>query len=231
LHSLRYVAKQHLLISWMNSIAKERAVLWRYSPYWRRAVGRLNTVVAGVANARMHIYEANRSRNHLVSIRAGCARVKLSAAQTRRDSETPAYNVPNSRKVIPIKAVAAAKSAKRVNYDCAKCPAYCCSYALIETGKRDIARLAKHFGVSYGEAERRFTKYDRDAKVRTLRHQKDEHFSQVCQFLDTEKRRCTVYEARPAVCRDYPDAKRCGYYDFLQFEREQQGDPKFVATT
>jgi Fe-S-cluster containining protein len=215
----------------MNFIAKERAVLWRYSPHWRHAAGRLNTAVAGAANARMQINEANRPR-HLVSIRAGCARVKLSAAQTnRRFSETPADNVPSNQKVIPIKAVAAAQSAKRVNYDCAKCPAYCCSYALIETGKRDIARLAKHFGVSYDEAERRFTKYDRDAKVRTLRHQKDEHFSQVCQFLDTEKRRCTVYEARPAVCRDYPDAKRCGYYDFLQFEREQQGDPKFVATT
>jgi hypothetical protein len=29
----------------------------------------------------------------------------------------------------------------------------------------------------------------------------------------------------------YPDGKRCGYYDFLKFEREQQGDPEFIATT
>jgi hypothetical protein len=33
------------------------------------------------------------------------------------------------------------------------------------------------------------------------------------------------------VCREYPDAKRCGYYEFLEFEREQQGDDKFIATT
>jgi Fe-S-cluster containining protein len=50
-------------------------------------------------------------------------------------------------------------------------------------------------------------------------------------LLDQEKRRCTVYEARPAVCRAYPDTARCGYYDFLQFEREQQGDPEFIALT
>jgi hypothetical protein len=40
-----------------------------------------------------------------------------------------------------------------------------------------------------------------------------------------------VYEARPGVCRKYPDTPRCGYYDFLTFEREQQGDPDYIATT
>ena len=47
-------------------------------------------------------------------------------------------------------------------------------------------------------------------------------------FLDLKTRRCTVYEARPAVCRDYPDRPRCGYYDFLKWEREFQDDPDFV---
>ena len=136
--------------------------------------------------------------------------------------------MPPPRRVIPIQKHPAQP---RVAYDCTKCPAYCCSYPLIEAGRRDIARLAKYFGVSYEQAERRYTKYDAGAKVRTLRHQQDEHFNQVCRFLDTEKRRCTVYEARPAVCRDFPGGKRCGYYDFLQFEREQQGDPQWVATT
>ncbi len=50
-------------------------------------------------------------------------------------------------------------------------------------------------------------------------------------FLDQEKRRCTVYEARPGVCRKYPDSSRCGYYDFLRFERTQQGDEEYVALT
>ena len=120
---------------------------------------------------------------------------------------------------------------RRVRYDCSKCPGYCCSYPLIEVGKRDIARLAKHFGLSHEQARKRFTKYDGNEKVYALRHQKDKYFKSICRFFDTKKRRCTVYEARPGVCRDYPGGTRCGYYEFLHFEREQQGDPKFIALT
>ena len=121
--------------------------------------------------------------------------------------------------------------APRAKYDCTRCPAYCCSYPLIEIGKRDIARLAKHFGLAYEQAEDRFTKYDAGEKVRALRHRNDDVFDTVCVFLDAKARSCTVYEARPGVCRDYPDSPRCGYYEFLKFEREQQGDPAFIATT
>ncbi|HET9395444.1 MAG TPA: YkgJ family cysteine cluster protein, partial [Nitrospiraceae bacterium] len=63
-----------------------------------------------------------------------------------------------------------------------------------------------------------------------LRHRKDSIFDSVCRFLDPKTRRCSVYEARPAVCREYPDAGRCGYFEFLQFEREQQGDPNLVVS-
>jgi len=129
--------------------------------------------------------------------------------------------------IIPIKAA----GKPRVKYDCAKCPGYCCTYSLIEVGKRDIQRLARHFGLTYAQAETRFTKYDKSVKARVLRHREDEHFTTACRFLDSEKRRCTIYEARPGVCRAYPDGLRCGYYEFLMFEREQQGDDTFVATT
>ncbi|HEX4943287.1 MAG TPA: YkgJ family cysteine cluster protein [Usitatibacteraceae bacterium] len=119
----------------------------------------------------------------------------------------------------------------RVLYSCAKCPAYCCTYSDIEVGKRDIARLARHFGLDYETAEARFTTLDPKEKVRLLRHRSDKVFDSACTFLDQKLRRCTVYEARPGVCRNYPDSRRCGYYDFLKFEREQQGDPEFVART
>jgi uncharacterized protein len=119
----------------------------------------------------------------------------------------------------------------RRSYDCAKCPGYCCSYPLIEVGKRDIARLAKHFGLSYEQARERYTKHEPGETAPMLRHRKDGIFDSVCQFLDRTSRRCTVYEARPQVCRDYPDSARCGYYDFLKFERDQQDDPEFIALT
>jgi hypothetical protein len=35
----------------------------------------------------------------------------------------------------------------------------------------------------------------------------------------------------PGVCRKYPDTSRCGYYDFLKFEREQQATRSWIALT
>ena len=119
----------------------------------------------------------------------------------------------------------------RARYSCQKCPAYCCTYAKIEVTSRDIERLARHFDLDYAQAEERFTKVDPGDGARLLRHRKDKIFDSTCMMLDQEKRRCTIYEARPGVCRKYPDSARCGYYEFLKFEREQQNDPQWVALT
>ena len=116
-------------------------------------------------------------------------------------------------------------------HDCLKCPAYCCSYAHIPTTDADIRRLAKHFGCDEETARRRYTKKGDEETPRVLRHQADEHFKTICMFLDTETRNCTIYKARPHICRAFPATARCGYYDFLTFERRVQGDPEWVATT
>ena len=118
----------------------------------------------------------------------------------------------------------------RVSYKCEKCPAYCCTYTEIEITRRDVERLARHFDLGVRAAEEKFTKVDAKG-TRMLRHKKDKIFDSTCMLLDQEKRRCTVYDARPGVCRKYPDSNRCGYYDFLKFEREQQGDEEMVALT
>jgi len=115
------------------------------------------------------------------------------------------------------------------SYDCTKCPAYCCSYESIIVNKRDVNRLAKHFDVDVEVAARRFTKVVEGERV--LRHQKDKIYGSVCMFLDIKERRCTIYNARPGVCHEYPDFKRCGYYDFLKWERTQQGDETFIPLT
>jgi uncharacterized protein len=114
-------------------------------------------------------------------------------------------------------------------FDCSKCPGYCCSYPIIPLNKRDVKRIARHFDLGFREAKEKFTRPQEDEKY-TMRRKKDKHFGKVCQFFDTRKRRCTIYEARPTTCRGYPGG-RCGYYDFLKFEREIQDDPKLVATT
>jgi len=119
---------------------------------------------------------------------------------------------------------------KPVHYSCSKCPAYCCTYSEIEITQTDVQRLARHFGVDEDTATNRYTKIGTKG-VTLLRHKRDRIFDSACMFLDQKKRQCTVYDARPGVCRKFPDSSRCGYYEFLKFEREQQGDEEWVALT
>jgi hypothetical protein len=120
----------------------------------------------------------------------------------------------------------------KLQYDCSKCPGYCCSYPRIEVKPADIERIARHFGISAEEAARRFTRIydDEGTPERILRHRKDSVFGSICRFFDTRARQCTIYAARPQVCRDYPNGSRCGYYGFIQFERKHQGDPDFIPS-
>lgn len=117
-----------------------------------------------------------------------------------------------------------------VLYDCAKCPAYCCSYEYIIVTRRDILRLAKRFQVSYLTAEKRYTKLIK-GYGRVLRHRQDTIFKTTCQFLHPTERRCTIYEHRPGVCHEFPDETRCHYFDFIQHERDRQDDPTYIPLT
>jgi Fe-S-cluster containining protein len=113
------------------------------------------------------------------------------------------------------------------NYDCRKCPAYCCSvYGRVPVNKRDLKRLARHFKVNEQIAQQRFTKIYGNERV--LRQKKDPIFGEACTFLNTSTRQCTIYGARPQVCEEFPRTKRCAYYDLLQFERDQQGDDTVI---
>ena len=115
----------------------------------------------------------------------------------------------------------------RSSYDCRDCPAFCCAmYERVAVTKRDLTRLAKHHGLTVAQAEKRFTKRWGDERV--LRRKKDALLTSVCKFLDPETRGCTIYHARPTVCREYPGTSRCVYYDVLKFERRVQEDPNVM---
>jgi Fe-S-cluster containining protein len=131
---------------------------------------------------------------------------------------------------IPVRAKSEQPRKPKNKYDCDKCPGYCCSYTEIEVSRFDVERLARHFDIGYKVAVERFTKTNAKGLM-ILRHRKDTVFDSICAQFDQEKRRCTVYAARPNVCRRYPSATRCGYYEFLMFEREQQGDDEMAALT
>ena len=91
--------------------------------------------------------------------------------------------------------------------------------------------MAKFHGIPQPEAKKKFTKKGDKENPRVLRHTDDEHFTTACMFLDKETRNCTIYEGRPAICREFPTQSRCGYYEFLIWEREVQDDQDWVATT
>src|SRR5512145_781232 len=130
---------------------------------------------------------------------------------------TAATNDTNCFRPVTLCARMSTDNSPKVHYDCSKCPAYCCSYDRIVVEKRDLTRLARHFGVDEETAKQRFTKTVEGEQV--LRHQKDKFFGSVCMFLDTQARRCTIYDARPGVCHEYPEKPHCGYFDFLKWER------------
>ena len=108
-------------------------------------------------------------------------------------------------------------------YDCLNCVGICCSvYTRVEVTKRDINRIARHFRTTPEAATLKYTKVVQGERV--LRRKKDEMLGETCIFHDTEKRLCGQYEARPLVCRVWPDHGDggCVYYDVLQFERDHQ---------
>ena len=120
--------------------------------------------------------------------------------------------------------IPASTSAK---YDCDKCVAYCCSiYERVQVTPKDIRRLAAHFSVTPETAALRFSKLN--GKERILRRRADRLFGQACMFLNQDTRKCTIYDARPDVCREFPDTSRCAYFDLIEWERKQQDDPDVI---
>ena len=117
----------------------------------------------------------------------------------------------------------------KIKYDCLDCVGYCCAiYERVPVSPEDVDRLALHFNLAPEGARRRFTKMH--AGERVLRRTPDPLFGRSCIFQDPKKRLCSIYEARPQVCRDWPThgTSRCVYYDTLQFERRQQGNRDVV---
>jgi uncharacterized protein len=109
-------------------------------------------------------------------------------------------------------------------FDCFNCIGICCSvYTWVEVTKRDVNRIAKHFGLSPEAALAKYTKVVEGRRM--LRRKKDDLFGDTCIFHNLETRLCGQYDARPHACRVWPDHGDggCVYYDVLQFEREQQG--------
>src|SRR5690349_24893219 len=93
-----------------------------------------------------------------VGWRSSCRQKKESGGNTRRD-DMAASSV---RSLALYRAKQHQAQGIVAVYKCSKCPGYCCSYPVIPLKKRDVERLAEHFGLSFKDARKKFTKVDGD---------------------------------------------------------------------
>lgn len=84
-------------------------------------------------------------------------------------------------------------------FNCSEC-ANCCKVATARLADRDIPKLARYLGVGYNEFLRKYTVDDPEEGRVLARNENG------CVFLDGKF--CTVYDARPHTCQDFPHTVR-----------------------
>lgn len=83
------------------------------------------------------------------------------------------------------------------NIDCRAC-ANCCKVAETDVTKRDIARLARYLGVTPEQFVEQYTTGSAFDQKEPILRRRDTG----CIFLEGND--CSIYEARPDTCRDFP---------------------------
>jgi len=92
---------------------------------------------------------------------------------------------------------------------CNYCPGYCCYRlpgATLFVKNEDIDRIARHFDISDGEVRKRFLE-----NINTFKTREDGS----CILLANDRmcKRCTIHEARPKQCSEFPYDKPCPYLE------------------
>ena len=97
---------------------------------------------------------------------------------------------------------------------CAACGGACCTgeSGFIFVSEAEIEALAQFLGIAYDELKHRFL-YKAGARLSIRERMDDDGFS--CIFFDKEKRRCSVYPARPGQCRTFP------FWDYFKTRKDE----------
>jgi len=85
--------------------------------------------------------------------------------------------------------------------DCRAC-ASCCKVAETDVTQRDVDRLSKHLGISARAFVEQYTTQSAFEDKETILRRRQSG----CVFLDGND--CTIYEARPDTCRNFPHLVR-----------------------
>jgi len=96
-----------------------------------------------------------------------------------------------------INATYAARLRAQEEFVCENCGNCCTQCAPIDVTKEDLERIAKHFNKTPAVAARRHCKPNPiNRNILAIKHDVP------CKFY--KKGRCSIYEARPEVCRNHP---------------------------
>jgi Fe-S-cluster containining protein len=92
---------------------------------------------------------------------------------------------------------------------CNFCPGYCCyrlQGASLYIMAEDINRIARHLQITDGEVRKCYLENRYTFKTRE---------DGSCIFLANDRicKRCSIHEARPKQCRDFPYGKPCPYLE------------------
>ncbi|HMN33368.1 MAG TPA: YkgJ family cysteine cluster protein [Chitinophagaceae bacterium] len=90
--------------------------------------------------------------------------------------------------------------------DCLEC-ANCCKVMTPTFTNEDIKRISSYVNMNENEFTDKWLKVEEESKdvVNKI---------QPCQFLNLETNKCTIYEVRPADCREFPHFKRKPFGDY-----------------
>lgn len=85
--------------------------------------------------------------------------------------------------------------------DCTRC-ANCCKTMTVKLDRTDIDRIADHLGMTVQDFTERYLETDEREGFHKIRQQP-------CPFLGDD--RCTIYDVRPACCREFPHTDKEGF--------------------
>jgi hypothetical protein len=119
---------------------------------------------------------------------------RLGEAKAEENLEFRRYLSEHHRHIEPFQTLA---EEIRRRIDCTTC-ANCCRCLEVALRDGDVERIGGYLGMTKEAVTQRYTAPDPDASaLRILKSRKD-----ACVFLDGTL--CTIYEARPQTCREFP---------------------------
>ena len=90
--------------------------------------------------------------------------------------------------------------------DCLAC-ANCCKTMSPTFTKKDVTRIARHFGMTDDAFRKKWLYKDRNGDWLNKK--------QPCQFLNLEDNKCSIYEIRPGDCAGFPHHTKKHMVDYM----------------